>query len=98
MNSVLIFLVLTVSFTCSLFTLAMGSAEVEKRESNSQDARRLIIQINETDMNKIMPLFEQLKANELISFVIAGETTEKVETYSNRGVEVEYTLGLSLWW
>lgn len=40
-NSILIFLVLIVSFTYSLFTLVMGNVEMRKKEENSFAARTL---------------------------------------------------------
>ena len=87
-NSILIFLVLIVSFTCSLFTLAMGNAETRKKEENSFAARTLKFEFLETDFQKIQPLFEKIEnLYELKSFVIVGQTVETIETYSSLGMK-----------
>lgn len=88
LNSVLIFSVLTVSFACSLFMLAMGSAEIIEREKNSVESRILLLKIEETDKDKIIPLFD--KVSELCplnSFSVAGKVTETITEYSNSGAK-----------
>lgn len=86
LNAVLIFAVLTVSFACSLFMLAMGNAETVKREKNSVESRTLLFKIEKTDKNKIIPLFDKVNSLcELTSFSVTGKVTETVTEYSNSG-------------
>lgn len=88
MNAVLIFSVLTVSFTCSLFMLAMGNAEIKKREENSVESRTLLIKISETDKEKVKSVFNSVNSRyEFTSYVIVGKVTETVTEYSNSGAD-----------
>lgn len=86
MNAVLIFSVLTVSFTCSLFMLAMGNAEIKNREQNSIESRTLLIKISETDKEKVKSVFNSVNSRyEFTSYVITGKVTETVTEYSSSG-------------